>query len=68
MNEEDMRVRGEKLAVALNLRKARNPRNGKPYDPPRYMLGPGHLSKTAVGVYLTVQALAEETRKEGAKP
>ena len=53
---ERMQARGETLAKALNLRKAKRP-DGKPYDPPRYQLGKEHGTKTAVGVFRTVQRL-----------
>ena len=64
--QEQMQAHGEHLAKALNLRRARR-EDGKPFDPPRYQLAAGHDSKTAVGVYLTVQHLAEQTRMKPAE-
>jgi hypothetical protein len=61
-----MQVQGERIAKALNLRKARQ-ENGQPYNPPRYRLGDDYLTKTAVGVYLVIQDLAKVTRIKGAK-
>jgi len=46
---------GERLAKELNLRPA------KGYTPKRWHLGPNWGTRTAVGVYLTVQRLAAET-------
>lgn len=53
-----MHEQGESMAKALNLRKAKD-RYGKPYDPPRYLLGQGNTF-TAVGVFNFVHRLAKE--------
>ena len=60
MTEADARkaAAGERIAEALGLRRARG------FDPERWMLGDEYLTKTAVGVYETIQRLAEETRAE----
>ena len=63
MTDEDrMRTRGARLARELGLKPAL--KASQPYDPPRWSMGKGHGTKTAVGVYQTVERLWEENRMD----
>jgi hypothetical protein len=64
MTDDDMmRLRGEMIATELGLHKARRD-DGTNYVPPRYRLGIRHGTKTAVGLFRTIQDLAERTRMD----
>lgn len=59
-DNERMRIRGEMIANELGLHKALRD-DGTNYVPPRYKLGVRHGTKTAVGLFRTIQDLAKRT-------